>query len=88
MKSYRVVYSIKGHVDVEAEDGPGAMNEFENSSVKRILEKSAYEKIDTLEVDEEFFRDADPELDSLININQPEDAKEAIKRLDKYSDVE
>ena len=45
MKSYRVVYSIKGHVDVEAEDGPGAMNEFENSSVKRILEKSNYEKI-------------------------------------------
>ena len=45
MKSYRVIYSIRGHVDVEAEDGPGAMNEFENSSVKRILEKSGYEKI-------------------------------------------
>lgn len=50
MKSYRVVYSIKGVVDVEAEDGPAAMNGFESMPVKRILEKSSYEKIDVREV--------------------------------------
>ena len=49
MKSYRVMYSIKGHVDIEAEDAQTAMNEFDNSPVKRILEKSSHEKIDVIE---------------------------------------
>jgi hypothetical protein len=50
VKNYRVVYSIKGVVDVEAEDGAGAMNEFDALPVKRILEKSSYEKIDVKEL--------------------------------------
>ncbi len=49
MKSYRVIYSIKGYVDIEAEDAPAAMNEFDNSPVKRILEKSSHEKINVTE---------------------------------------
>ncbi len=49
MKSYRVIYSIKGYVDIEAADGTAAMNEFDNSPVKRILEKSSHEKIDVTE---------------------------------------
>ena|GEM_PF-6932213 len=50
MKSYRVVYSVRGHIDIEAEDGPAAMNEFDSLPVKRILLKSSYEKIDVKEL--------------------------------------
>jgi hypothetical protein len=50
VKSYRVIYSIKGHVDIEAADGAAAMNEFDSLPVKRILEKSSYEKIDVKEL--------------------------------------
>ena len=50
MKSYRVIYSIKGYVDIEADDGPAAMNEFDSLPVKRILEKSSHEKIDVSEL--------------------------------------
>jgi hypothetical protein len=50
VKSYRVVYSIRGVVDVEAESSVAAMNEFDSLAVKRILEKSSYEKIDVKEL--------------------------------------
>jgi hypothetical protein len=36
-------------VDIEAEDGRAAMDEFDSLPVNRILEKSSYEKINVTE---------------------------------------
>jgi hypothetical protein len=43
---YRILYRIKGHIDLKAEDEETALKEFESLTVKTILEKSNFEIID------------------------------------------
>lgn len=50
MKCYRILYKIRGLVEIDAEDAKAAIEEFDRLKVKRILEKSTFENIDVTEV--------------------------------------
>lgn len=50
MKCYRLLYKIRGQVDIDADDAQTALNEFESLTVERILEKSTFENIEVVEV--------------------------------------
>lgn len=49
MKCYRILYKIRGLVEIDAEDSQAALEEFDRLKVKRILEKSTFENIDVTE---------------------------------------
>ena len=49
MKNYRVLYRLKGYVDIEAKDAKAALEEFDSLPVKRVLLKSNHEKIEVIE---------------------------------------
>ncbi|MEE8401778.1 MAG: hypothetical protein V3R86_06455 [Candidatus Hydrothermarchaeaceae archaeon] len=50
MKCYRVLYKIRGLVEIDAEDAKAALEEFDSLKVKRILETSTFENIDITEL--------------------------------------
>ncbi len=50
VKCYKVLYKIRGVVNINADDAQTALNELDKLTVKRILEKSTFENIEVIEV--------------------------------------
>ncbi len=50
MKSYRIIYRVRGSVEVKAKDGEDAIEKLGAMKVKALLDKSSQERIDVEEV--------------------------------------